>query len=103
MATGKLFTGDLTAATDTYFGPVPVGKTWSLTANFCNRTAAPISVRLAICAANPAVASEYYEYDAVLPANGVIERTQLVAPAGYYVMARASAAGVSVNGHGFEE
>lgn len=105
MAGKKLFTADLAAGTDTDMVPagVPTGKEWSFTTSFCNRTSAPISIRLAISETGTAAASEYYEYDALLPANGVIERTGLVAAAGKHIIARASAAGVSVNGHGYEE
>lgn len=103
MAAKKLFTADLAANVDTVFGPVPTGKEWSgFSVNFCNRTGASVNVRLAISASATPALSEYYEYDAPVLA-APLERTQLVAPSGYYIIARAGAAGISFNGHGYEE
>ena len=69
---------------------------------FATRTSAAVTVRIAIRSAALADA-DYIEYDAKLPANGVIERTGIALSAGEIVTVRASAPGVSARVHGFEE
>lgn len=103
MATGRLGTADLAATTLTTLYTVPVSKVGSFTLSLTNRTAAPVAVRAALAAtATPAV-SEYIEYDAIVPANGVLERTGLVLDATKLLVVYAGAAGVSANAYGFEE
>ncbi len=103
MATGRLGGNDLSAITHTTVYTVPSGKIASCTVRFCNRTAASVSVRLAIAASGTPVNAEYLEYDASIPANGVLENTGLVLEATRLIVAYASATGVSVNVYGFEE
>lgn len=103
MATGRLGGDDLAATTNTPVYAVPTGKVASCTVRFCNRTSQAVSVRLAIAAAVTPTAAEYIEYDASIPANGVLEDSGLVLEAARLIVAYASATGVSVNIYGFEE
>jgi len=99
---GRLGKADLPAAANTDLYTVPGGKVATVNVAFCNRTAAAISVRLA--ARSGAVGNaDYLEYDAQVPANGVLERTAIVMGEGETLLAFAASAGVSVRVHGFEE
>ncbi len=102
MASGKLGKAALAAAADTDLYTVPAGTVATANINLCNRTSAAVTVRLAIRSAALADA-DYIEYDAALPANGVLERTGIALSAGETITVRASAAGVSARAHGFEE
>lgn len=103
MASGTLGQVAPLASANTSGYTVPAGKTASFTVNFCNRGTSPVLVRLAIAAALAPANAEYIEYDAVIPANGVLERTGLAATAGKQVVVYADTANVSVNIFGFEE
>ena len=103
MATGRLGGNDLAATTNTTVYTVPAGKVASCTVRFCNRTSVAVSVRLAMAATGTPANAEYLEYDAVIPANGVLEDSGLILEAARLVVTYASAAGVSVNVYGFEE
>ena len=102
MAAKNLFSLDLAANTDAASGAVPANKAWSFGVNFCNRNETPVTVRLAICATTTPGATEYFIYETVIDGYGALERTGLIAQDGKYVVVRASAANVSVNGYGFE-
>lgn len=102
MASGKLGKAALAAAADTDLYTVPAGTVATANINLCNRTTSAVTVRLAIRSAALADA-DYIEYDAALPANGVLERTGIALSAGETITVRASAAGVSARVHGFEE
>ena len=102
MPSGKLGKAALAATTDTDLYTVPAGTVATANINLCNRTSAAVTVRISIRSAALADA-DYIEYDAKLPANGVIERTGIALSAGEIVTVRASAPGVSARVHGFEE
>ena len=86
--------------TDLY--TVPAGKVASATVSYCNRTAADITVRLAV--RNAAIAdADYLEFGAMVPANGVLERGGIALSAGEIITVRASAVGISARAHGFVE
>ena len=102
MASGKFGKAALTAATDTDLYTVPAGTVATVNVNLCNRAAAAVKVRIAIRTAALADA-DYLEYDASLPAGGVLERTGIAMSAGETLTVRAAAAGVSARAHGFEE
>jgi len=102
MSSGRLGKADLAANTDTDLYTVPAGTVTTANVSFCNRTSAPIRVRLAV--RNGALTnSDYLEFDAEVPANGVLERTAIACEAGEIITARASAAGVSAVARGWEE
>lgn len=103
MASGRLGTADLAATTLTTLYTVPATKLASFTLAFANRTGAAITARVALAAAAAPVAGEYIEYDVVVAANGVLERTGLVLDAGKQVVVYAGAVGLSVNLWGYEE
>lgn len=102
MSSGRLGKADLAAATDTDLYTVPAGTVATANVSFCNRTGAPIRVRLAV--RNGALTNaDYLEFDAEVPANGVLERTAIACEAGEIITARASAVGVSAVVRGWEE
>ena len=103
MSTGRLGTADLSATTDTTVYTVPASSIGAFTVSMCNRTGSAILVRLSLAASGTPAASEAIEFDSIVPANGVLERTGLVLEAGRLVVARASAVGISVNVYGYEE
>lgn len=103
MASGTLGQSALTGSTNTAVYVVPTGKVATFNINIVNRTASGTTVRLAIAATSTPTDAEYLEYDTVLPANGVLERTGLVATAGKNIVVYAGITGVSANVYGFEE
>lgn len=102
MASGRFGKANLPANADTDLYTCPPGKNATATVAFCNRTPAPIKVRLAVRSA--AIAdSDYLEYETEIPGNGILERNQIALTAGEIITVRANAAGVSARAHGFEE
>ena len=102
MASGKFGKAALAATADTDIYTVPAETVATASINLCNRTSAPIAVRIAV-RTGALGDSDYIEYDAKVPANGVLERTGIVMSAGEVLTVRAAAAGISVRAHGFEE
>ena len=103
MASGKLGIADLAAVTNTTLYTVPVGKVATINASFVNRTAGNVSIRMSISVLATPALTEYVEYDAIIPANGVLERSGIVCGEGELVVCYASAVGISVRIFGFEE
>ena len=104
MATGTLGQAAPAAATNTTVYTVPTGKVGNFNINIVNRSNSSTStVRVAIAATGTPATSEYIEYDAQIPANGVLERTGLVATAAKNVVVYSSDANTSVNVYGYEE
>jgi hypothetical protein len=103
MASGKLGNADLAATTNTTLYTVPTGKVATVNASFVNRTGVSVTVQMAISATGTPTNAEWVEYGAVIPANGVLERSGIVCGAGELVVCYASATGVSVRIFGFEE
>ena len=102
MASGKLVSAALAATTATSVYTVPALKTATFNVCAVNRGTSVVTFRLSIGAATPANA-DFIEYDVIIPANGVLERTALMATAGEVVVAYASAATVSIRIYGIEE
>lgn len=103
MPSGRLWKAALPAITDTLLYTVPDGKVATVNASFCNTTVIPIQLRLAVSTSNNVGAADYLEYDYMLPANSVLERTGIVLSPGEMVFARAGSAGLVTHGRGFEE
>ena len=103
MASGTLGQSAPSATTNTTVYTVPAGKVATFTVSILNRGTASATVRLAIAATGTPGNAEYLEYDASIPANGVLERTGIVATAAKNVVVYASTANTSVNVHGYEE
>lgn len=108
MATGRVATTQLLATTNTTVYTVPTGYYGVYNVSFTNTTASPITIRLAVSATGSPNASEWFEYGTSIIANGVFERTALVAGAGLNIVAWASAGtagignAVNVNVYGIE-
>lgn len=103
MPTGILGQSSPAATTNTTVYTVPVTKVGTFNVSIVNTTSSFISCRLAIASTGTPAASEFIEYDTLLPANGVLERGGLVANAGENVVVYASLAGLSVSVYGYEE
>lgn len=103
MATGRLGTLDLSAATDTTLYTCPTSTFAVVTVSICNRNASTArSIRLAICDTSTPGADEYLEYDAELVAKGVLERTGIVLDAGKLIVVRSSGTDVTAVCYGIE-
>lgn len=103
MATGILGQASPAALNNTTVYTVPAATTAVATISIANTTASPIAVRLAVAASGTPSASEYLEYDTVIAANGVLERSGIVMNATKAVVVYASSAGLSVSVYGYEE
>ncbi len=76
MPSGRFGKANLPANAGTDLYTCPPGKNATATVAFCNRTAAPIKVRVAV--RQGAIAdSDYLEYETEIPANGILERNQI--------------------------
>jgi hypothetical protein len=104
MATGRLGTNApavINSYTSVYQVPVSFYSVFNV--SFTNTNATPVTIRLAIStSATTPAASEVIEYGTTIVANGVFERTGLVANAGLYVLGYVSATGVNINVYGIE-
>lgn len=102
MATGRLGTADLAAATDTTLYTCPSSTFTVLTVSIVNRGTNSATIRLAICDTATPGDDEYIEYDSTLSAKGVLERTGIVVDAGKLLVVRSSATQVSAVAYGIE-
>jgi hypothetical protein len=105
MPTGRLGTADLSATTYTTVYTVPATTFTVASVSVCNRSASPVTFRLALTTtAGPGTPanSEFLEFDVTILANGVLERTGIVMEAGMRLVAFASATGTSVIAMGIE-
>lgn len=103
MATGILGQAAPAAATLTTVYTVPSAKVATFNVSIVNRGVTVAAVRIAISATGTPSTSEYIEYDAIIPVNGVLERGGLVAQATKNVVVYSSIAGTSVSAYGYEE
>jgi hypothetical protein len=102
MATGRLGTADLTAATDTTVYTCPVDTFSVVTVSVCNRGTATAAVRVALSASGTPSSAEFLEFDAEILAKNVLERTGIVLDAGKNIVVRSNAASCSVVVMGIE-
>jgi hypothetical protein len=102
MATGRLGTADLAAATDTTLYTCPSGTFAVVSVSICNRGATGRDIRLAICDTATPGNDEFLEYDAELVGNGVLERTGIVVDAGKLIVVRSSGVDVTAVCYGIE-
>jgi len=102
MATGRLGTADLAAATNTTVYTCPADTYAVLTVSVCNRGSSAASVRLAIASSATPSNAEFIEFDTSLSAKGVLERTGIVLDAGKLLVVRSSAIDVSAVIYGIE-
>lgn len=103
MATGVLGQAAPAATTNTTVYTVPAATVAVATVSIANTTISPIAVRLAVASSGTPTASEFVEYDTVIAANGVLERSGIVMNASEAVVVFASAAGLAVSVYGYEE
>lgn len=104
MASGRLAAVDVTAATtNTTIYTVPAGKLASFNINLLNRTATTAVVRIALSSSATPTSGEYIEFDSVIPANGILERTGLALDAAKFVVVYSSVASLSAVVWGIEE
>jgi hypothetical protein len=80
MATGRLGTANITAATtNTTIYSCPASAFTVLSLNICNRNSSTAAtLRLAISNSTSPTVDEWIEYDTQIVASGVLERTGLV-------------------------
>ena len=102
MATGILGKGDLAAATLTTLYTVPADTFAVVTVSVCNRGGTAAEIRVAAASADTPGDDEYIEYDSLLSANGVLERTGVVLDAGKKIVIRSNAINVSAVVYGIE-
>ena len=95
MASGRLGTANLTAATNTSVYTVA-------TISICNRGNQAITVQMAVADSATPNASEYIEYETEVLSHGVLERTGVVMSAGQILVVYTSAANVSAVVMGIE-
>jgi len=103
MASGILGQTAPAALTNTTVYTVPTEKLATFNVNIVNRGTALATVRLAIASTATPATNEWIEYDVIIPVNGVLERTGLVANAAERVVVYVSTADTSVNVYGYEE
>jgi hypothetical protein len=102
MATGRLGTADLAAATNTTVYTCPADTFAVVTISVCNRGATAANIQVAISSSATPTAAEYVEFDTALSAKGVLERTGLVLDAGKLLVVRSSAVSVNAVVYGIE-
>lgn len=68
-----------------------------------NTGGSPLTVRVAVAASGTPAASEFIEYDTVIPVSGVLERGGLVAQSGKIVVVYSTVATLAVSVYGYEE
>ena len=102
MATGRLGTAELAAATNTTVYTCPVDTFAVVTVSVCNRGASAATIQLAVCDTATPGNDEYIEFDTSLSAKGVLERTGVVIDAGKLLVVRSSAISVNAVVYGIE-
>jgi hypothetical protein len=104
MASGILGQAALSATTDTTVYTVPSSTLAIVNINVLNRSSSTAAnVRVALASTATPQNSEYIEYDASIPSNGVLERSGIAMNAGERVVVYASTANCSVNVYGLEQ
>jgi hypothetical protein len=101
MASGILGKADLTSSTNTsIFTASAVVTVCSV--NVCNRNNTSANVNIAIDANTNPANSSYIEFNAVVPAGGIIERSGLVLQTAQRIIVTSTANNMSVNVYGLE-
>lgn len=104
MASGVLGQSSLSATTLTTVYTVPASTLAVVNINVINRsTSATVDVRVALASAATPDTGEYIEFDATIPARGVLERTGIALQATKKVVVYASTANCSANVYGLEQ
>jgi len=103
VPSGRLGKAALVGGNNTTIYTTPAGAIASATVSLCNRGEADARVRLAVSTAAVPAADDYLEYDAIVPGNGVLERTGVVCSEGEQIIVRSTTSNVTARAHGFEE
>ena len=104
MASGKLGAADLPAGgVETLLYTVPASTVATVNIRIANRNTAAAKIRVAIGTGASPSATDYFDYDVSVPANGILEDTGIVCSSGEKVWVRSDVSNVSVRVHGFEE
>jgi hypothetical protein len=96
MATGRLAAIDLSADTLTTAYTVPEATYTVATITMCNRGTTDTTIDLALADLDTPVNGEFIEFETVLLAKNVLERTGLVLAADQKIVVRSTQANVSV-------
>jgi len=102
MATGRLGTADLAAATNTTVYTCPTTTFAVVTVSICNRGSTAANIRIAIASTGTPTDAEFIEFDVSLAPKGVLERTGIVLDAGKLLVVRSSAISVNAVVYGIE-
>lgn len=103
MSTGLLGSQNLAATTDTTVYTVPAGLNTTLKVFICNRNGSAVTVRLAtgLTADTTVSTTNAIEWDVPVPANGIVERGNIILGPGEKIIARSNTANVSVVACGY--
>lgn len=79
MPSGKLASIDIKAGVNTLIYAAPGGRAFNVTVRICNRNDSDVQIRLALLDGDLSTMSDkdYLEYNTLLRANGVIERSEI--------------------------
>ena len=104
MASGVYAKVDIASAAtwETLLAPVSTGTIKVCTVNICNRTSSSVQIRLALAGSTSVNDADVIEYNVSLPANGVLERTGILADETNGIQVWASATGVSAAAYGID-
>lgn len=104
MASGNLGQTVPAATTLTTVYTVPASTLSVVNINIANRsTSATVDVRVAISTLTTPNSQDYIEFDSVIAARGVLERTAIPMEAGRKVVVYTSTGNTSVNVYGLEQ
>lgn len=103
MTIGVLGQSNPAADTNTTVYTVPASVSATCNISVVNTGPTASAVNVAIAATGTPAASEYIEYQTVIPPNGVLERGGMVAQTGKNIVVYATTSNISATVYGFEQ